>query len=139
MPVPKPPTRRAGTKQAMLITMLQAPTGATMEEIISATGWQAHSARGAMSGALGKKLGLIVPILSLNQRALLLSVVILVVGLLIWEAAIPAQHDQRLLAPAIQCLKRFGKAAADNVVEIFQQNRIRGGRRRRGFTYTGIV
>ena len=32
------------------------------------------------------------PILSLNQRALLLSVVILVVGLLIWEAAIPAQQ-----------------------------------------------
>lgn len=57
---PKPPTRRAGTKQAMLIAMLQAPTGATMEEIISATGWQAHSARGAMSAALGKKLGLIV-------------------------------------------------------------------------------
>jgi hypothetical protein len=60
MPEPKPPTRRAGTKQALLIKMLQAPTGATMEEIISATGWQAHSARGAMSGALGKKLGLIV-------------------------------------------------------------------------------
>ena len=55
-----PPTRRAGTKQAMLIEMLQAPTGRTMEKIISATGWQAHSARGAMSGALGKKLGLIV-------------------------------------------------------------------------------
>jgi nitrate/nitrite transport system permease protein len=33
-----------------------------------------------------------VPILSLNQRALLLSVVILVVGLLIWEAAIPSQQ-----------------------------------------------
>lgn len=56
----KLPTQRAGTKQAMLIAMLQASTGATMEEIISATGWQAHSARGAMSGALGKKLGLIV-------------------------------------------------------------------------------
>lgn len=31
------------------------------------------------------------PVLSLNQRAMLLSVVMLVVGLLIWEAAIPAQ------------------------------------------------
>jgi hypothetical protein len=60
MPVPKPPIRRAGTKQAMLITMLQAATGATMEEIVAATGWQVHTARGAMSGALGKKLGLIV-------------------------------------------------------------------------------
>ena len=59
-PVPKQPTPRAGTKQAMLIEMLQTAEGATMEEIIAVTGWQAHSARGAMSGALGKKLGLVV-------------------------------------------------------------------------------
>lgn len=59
-PRPKPPTPREGTKQALLIKMLRAPTGATMEQIVAATGWQAHSARGAMSGALGKKLGLIV-------------------------------------------------------------------------------
>ena len=56
----KLPTQLHGTKQAMLIAMLRAPTGATMEEIIVATGWQAHSARGAVSGALGKKLGLVV-------------------------------------------------------------------------------
>jgi hypothetical protein len=59
-PVPKLPTPRAGTKQAMLITLLRAPDGATMDEIVAATGWLAHSARGAMSGALGKKLGLVV-------------------------------------------------------------------------------
>lgn len=59
-PAPKPPIPRAGTKQAMLIAMLQAPEGATMEAIIAATGWQAHSVRGAISGALGKKLGLVV-------------------------------------------------------------------------------
>lgn len=53
-------TPRAGTKQAMLIEMLQAPEGVTMEEITAATGWQVHTARGAMSGALGKKLGLVV-------------------------------------------------------------------------------
>ncbi len=53
-------TPRAGTKQAMLIAMLQAPKGATIEEITTATQWQAHTARGAMSGALGKKLGLVV-------------------------------------------------------------------------------
>lgn len=54
------PTPRLGTKQAMLIAMLRAPEGATMEEIVAATGWQVHTARGAMSGALGKKLGLVV-------------------------------------------------------------------------------
>lgn len=59
-PEPKSPTQRKGTKQAMLIALLQAPTGATMEEIVAATGWQVHTARGAMSGPLGKKLGLVV-------------------------------------------------------------------------------
>ena len=59
-PVAKLPTPRAGTKQALLIEMLQLPDGATMEEIIAATQWLAQTARGAMSGALGKKLGLAV-------------------------------------------------------------------------------
>ncbi len=59
-PPPKPPTQREGTKQALLIALLQAPDGATMDEIVAATGWLAHTARGAMSGALGKKLGLVV-------------------------------------------------------------------------------
>ena len=59
-PEAQQPTPRSGTKQAMLIAMLQAPKGATMEEITTATQWQAHTARGAMSGALGKKLGLVV-------------------------------------------------------------------------------
>jgi hypothetical protein len=59
-PVTKLPTPRAGTKQAMLITLLRSPEGANMDEIVAATGWLAHTARGAMSGALGKKLGLVV-------------------------------------------------------------------------------
>jgi len=59
-PVTKLSTPRAGTKQAMLITLLRAPDGATMDEIVAATGWLAHTARGAMSGALGKKMGLTV-------------------------------------------------------------------------------
>jgi hypothetical protein len=56
----KQPIARTGTKQAMLISLLQAPDGATMDTIMAATGWQSHTVRGAMSGALGKKLGLIV-------------------------------------------------------------------------------
>lgn len=59
-PAPKQPVPRAGTKQAVLIALLRAPEGTTMEAIIAATGWQAHTVRGAMSGALGKKLGLVV-------------------------------------------------------------------------------
>ena len=52
------PTPRAGTKQAALIAMLRAPEGATIEEIMAGTGWQAHTVRGAIAGALKKKLGL---------------------------------------------------------------------------------
>jgi len=55
---PKARTPREGTKQATLIGMLRAPEGATIEEIMAATGWQSHTVRGAMAGALKKKLGL---------------------------------------------------------------------------------
>lgn len=53
-----PVQRRKGTKQETLIEMLRAEGGATIDAIITATGWQAHTVRGAMSGALKKKLGL---------------------------------------------------------------------------------
>ncbi len=49
---------RDGTKQAMMIELLKRPGGATLAEIVEATGWQAHTVRGAMAGALKKKLGL---------------------------------------------------------------------------------
>ena len=55
---PKTRTPREDTKQAILIAMLRAESGATIEEIVAALDWQAHTARGAMSGALKKKLGL---------------------------------------------------------------------------------
>jgi Protein of unknown function (DUF3489) len=53
-------TPRAGTKQALMIEMLKRPEGATVEQIAAATGWQHHTIRGAISGALKKKLGLTV-------------------------------------------------------------------------------
>jgi hypothetical protein len=54
------PTPRTGTKQAQMIEMLKRPEGATVEQIAAATGWQHHTIRGAISGALKKKLGLTV-------------------------------------------------------------------------------
>jgi predicted ArsR family transcriptional regulator len=54
------PTLRAGTKQALMIELLKRPKGATVEQIAAATGWQHHTIRGAISGALKKKLGLTV-------------------------------------------------------------------------------
>ena len=38
--------------------MLKRPEGATVEQIAAATNWQHHTIRGAISGALKKKLGL---------------------------------------------------------------------------------
>lgn len=55
---PRPRKIREGTKQAQLIDMLRRPEGATIAEIVEATAWQAHTVRGAMAGALKKKLGL---------------------------------------------------------------------------------
>ena len=54
----KPVAIRAGTKQAQIIAMLQRPKGATVAEMVEATGWLAHTVRGSISGALKKKLGL---------------------------------------------------------------------------------
>ena len=54
----KPVAIRAGTKQAQIIAMLQRPEGATVAEMVEATGWLAHTVRGSISGAVKKKLGL---------------------------------------------------------------------------------
>lgn len=53
-----PRTTREGTKQAVLIELLSRAEGATLPQMTGATGWQVHTVRGAMAGALKKKLGL---------------------------------------------------------------------------------
>jgi hypothetical protein len=57
-PTPEPTRRRTGTKQEAVIALLRAKDGATIDEIVAATQWAPHTARGFMSGALKKKLGL---------------------------------------------------------------------------------
>jgi hypothetical protein len=55
-----PRATRDDTKQAQLIAMLRRKEGATIAQIVAATGWQPHTVRGAFAGALKKKLGLVV-------------------------------------------------------------------------------
>ena len=50
--------KREGTKQAVLVELLTRAEGATLPQMTEATGWQVHTVRGAMAGALKKKLGL---------------------------------------------------------------------------------
>jgi len=58
-PTEKAPRKpRTNTKQAQMIAMLRRAQGATIEEMASELGWQRHTVRGAMAGALKKKLGL---------------------------------------------------------------------------------
>ena len=55
---PSSPKLPSNTKQAQLVALMRRPQGATIDEIATAAGWQNHSVRGAISGALKKRLGL---------------------------------------------------------------------------------
>ena len=55
--LPDPDAKRP-SKQDAVIAMLRRPEGATVDEVVSATGWQRHTVRGVFSGTLKKKLGL---------------------------------------------------------------------------------
>lgn len=53
----KAPRARPGSKTAKILDLLKRPAGVSLKELIKATGWQAHSVRGFLSGAVGKKMG----------------------------------------------------------------------------------
>ena len=60
---PAGPTKKAapperGTKTAKILALLKRPGGASLQQLRKATGWQAHSVRGFLSGTLKKKMGL---------------------------------------------------------------------------------
>ena len=49
---------RSGTKQEIVLELLRRPEGATLEQMMEATGWLSHSCRGFLAGGLKKRLGL---------------------------------------------------------------------------------
>lgn len=62
-PVPAPtPATSVPTvpqsKQAIILDLLKHPQGATVDELMQATGWQRHSVYGTLSGVVKKRLGL---------------------------------------------------------------------------------
>jgi hypothetical protein len=54
----KSPAKRTANKSETIVALLRRPNGASIAELCKATGWQAHSVRGAISGTIKKKLGL---------------------------------------------------------------------------------
>lgn len=53
-----PAIAESTSKLDTIITLLKRPKGATMEEMMEATGWQRHSVHGTLSGTIKKKRGL---------------------------------------------------------------------------------
>lgn len=53
----KTPPKSASTKLDQIVAALRGRKGATIGQLVTLTGWQPHSLRGAMSGALKKQRG----------------------------------------------------------------------------------
>jgi hypothetical protein len=55
---PRNPSVQPTSKIEAIVRLLRRAEGANMEDLMKATGWQAHSVRGAISGSIKMKLGL---------------------------------------------------------------------------------
>jgi hypothetical protein len=53
-PAPEVTVPREGSKTAQVVAMLQRKNGATLSEIMKSMGWQKHTVRGFMAGAIKK-------------------------------------------------------------------------------------
>ena len=51
---------REGNKTETVLALLKREGGVSLQELMTTTGWQAHSVRGFLSGTIGKKMGLAV-------------------------------------------------------------------------------
>ena len=56
LPKPRSQPRAKETKSARAVRLLRRPEGATLTELMSATGWRAHSVRGFLSGTVRKRM-----------------------------------------------------------------------------------
>jgi hypothetical protein len=59
---------REGSKKSEVIDLMRRSQGATLNEIMELTGWQAHTVRGFVSGTLIKKLGLKIESFRSNEK-----------------------------------------------------------------------
>ena len=55
--MPTKSTKASAPKSSKMLDLLTRKSGCTLDELQKATGWQAHSVRGFLSGTVKKKLG----------------------------------------------------------------------------------
>lgn len=56
-PLPPPAEAQIGGKLGAMVALMQRAEGATLDQMCDASGWQAHSVRGALAGALKRNRG----------------------------------------------------------------------------------
>ncbi|WP_395666823.1 DUF3489 domain-containing protein [Methylocella sp.] len=58
VPIVAPSSPRVGSKQALVLALLARAEGASLDELVAATGWLAHTTRAALTGLRRKGFGL---------------------------------------------------------------------------------